>query len=47
MFIFKRDKMKEKKETVVGNPSKKQKVADPASSGEYRKKFIRLTRVCK
>jgi hypothetical protein len=46
MFIFKRDKMKEKKETVVGNPSKKQKVADPASSGEYRK-FIRLTRVCK
>jgi hypothetical protein len=37
MFIFKRDKMKEKKETVVGNPSKKQKVSDPASPGEYRK----------
>ena len=30
MFIFKRDKLKEKKETVTGNPSKRQKVADPA-----------------
>jgi hypothetical protein len=37
MFIFKRDKLKEKKETVAGNPSKKQKVADPANSGEDRK----------
>jgi hypothetical protein len=33
MFIFKREKLKDKKETVVTQPSKKQKVADPASSG--------------
>jgi hypothetical protein len=33
MFIFKREKLKEKKEPVVTQPSKKQKVADPASSG--------------
>jgi hypothetical protein len=39
MFIFKRDKLKEKKETVTGNPSKKQKVADPANSGKYRKLY--------
>jgi hypothetical protein len=34
MFIFKREKLKEKKEPVVTQPSKKQKVADPASSGK-------------
>jgi len=33
MFIFKREKLKEKKETVVTQPSKRQKVADPANSG--------------
>ncbi len=35
MFIFKREKLKEKKVTASGNPSKKQKVADPANSGKY------------
>jgi hypothetical protein len=45
MFIFKRDKLKEKKETVSGNPSKKQKVADPANSGKCRN-YIRLAKVC-
>ena len=45
MFIFKRDKLKEKKERVSGNPSKRQKVADPANSGKCRK-FIRLAKVC-
>ncbi len=39
MFIFKRDKLKEKKETVTGNPSKRQKVADPANSGKCRKLY--------
>ena len=34
MFIFKREKLKEKKEPVVTQPSKKQKVADLASSGK-------------
>ncbi len=34
MFIFKRDKLKEKKETATANPSKRQKVADPANSGK-------------
>jgi hypothetical protein len=34
MFIFKREKLKEKKESVVTQPSKRQKVADPASSGK-------------
>jgi hypothetical protein len=33
MFIFKREKLKEKKESVVTQPSKRQKVADPANSG--------------
>jgi hypothetical protein len=34
MFIFKREKLKEKKESVVTQPSKRQKVADPANSGK-------------
>jgi hypothetical protein len=34
MFIFKREKLKEKKETVVTQPSKRQKVADPENSGK-------------
>ena len=42
MFIFKRDKLKEKKETVTGNPSKKQKVADPANSGNCYTVIFRL-----
>jgi hypothetical protein len=33
MYIFKREKLKEKKESVVSQPSKRQKVADPANSG--------------
>ncbi len=37
MFIFKRDKLKEKKETAAGNPSKRQNVADPANSGKCHK----------
>jgi hypothetical protein len=34
MFTFKRDKLKEKKEMVAANPSKRQKVADLATSGK-------------
>jgi hypothetical protein len=34
LYIFKREKLKEKKESVVSQPSKRQKVADPANSGK-------------
>jgi hypothetical protein len=40
MFIFKREKLKEKKETVVTQPSKRQKVADPANSGKLIRKYL-------
>jgi hypothetical protein len=35
-FIFKREKLREKRDTEVPNPRKRQKVADPANSGNFK-----------